>query len=605
MKFEALIQIIAQRKSFDQTGNRLLGYSKVINTTKYSLYRRPKRTHEIIAAFQDIIVMKCSDTVLKIVPNVALSSIAYKIRLTDKSFPGLIKDSKILNCQLIPYLRFIKDDTPIKAVRLCVFTDKGQIYHNYPNRGKDFSGYSKDGDIIKFEESVVWDLPERKYPSKNRDCSETEYYFPYLPNTCYEYHPRPNSDSAYKDLYGNGGFGISSKVQSSGQYVTVPRFYLHSRNINSNPFHFMGGCERDYKMTIIGTYRSNVEYGVRSCLFATDDGGRQWYCKYEFGDSGTYDFQQGHGDRWGRNFGNELSLDFKISHKVTVKQRELLLWQPNKFLWHNCGNAVLTGTNKSIELNFSSPHNLITGNIIAIEGEESLCNDILPLLNNTTSPTSAGNGILFKIEVINDKSVRLYEYVSSPYNNIPCRHIHHINPTKDGWFIGTGEIYPNGWLLFFQKKQSDTYQPCWANQEFNIYFLNHEPKSVQRTMGLLVFDDNNNTTYFASDHDTLERNPVSNKFPFSRSSCGVFRGALDDIDDRNKFECIFELVEPCYFFQKLDSLIVISGQRGEFVVSDLNFSSWSRQRIDNALFYYYGKSRQMHFFNNYILVIKE
>lgn len=77
-------------------------------------------------------------------------------------------------------------------------------------------------------------------------------------------------------------------------------------------------------------------------------------------------------------------------------------------------------------------------------------------------------------------------------------------------------------------------------------------------MGLLVFDDNNNTTYFASDHDTLERNPVSNKFPFSRSSCGVFRGALDDIDDRNKFECIFELVEPCYFFQKLDSLIVIS-----------------------------------------------
>lgn len=64
----------------------------------------------------------------------------------------------------------------------------------------------------------------------------------------------------------------------------------------------------DYIISI-SPYLTTYYKAVRVCFFASSDGGRQWYCKYEFSDAGEYSFQQGHSNAWGTNFGNQIKLD--------------------------------------------------------------------------------------------------------------------------------------------------------------------------------------------------------------------------------------------------------------------------------------------------------
>src|SRR5206468_8957373 len=73
-------------------------------------------------------------------------------------------------------------------------------------------------------------------------------------------------------------------------------------------------------------------------------------------------------------------------------------------------------------------HGLTSGNVIAImdnSGSSATATDWDWMRNDTISTTSGGNGMLFKVEVINSTSFKLHDFVQSAYNNITCRHIHH------------------------------------------------------------------------------------------------------------------------------------------------------------------------------------
>ena len=111
--------------------------------------------------------------------------------------------------------------------------------------------------------------------------------------------------------------------------------------------------------------------------------------------------------------------------------------------------------------------------------------------------------------------------VSSAKPTLPCRHIHHINTLKDGWIIGTGEIYPNGWLLYLQQKKADTYSITDASEELIIRRINTKNDSVQRTMGVILNDSSAGDLIYASDHDTLERNAVNDS-----SLSGISRSSM-------------------------------------------------------------------------------
>ena len=63
--------------------------------------------------------------------------------------------------------------------------------------------------------------------------------------------------------------------------------------------------------------------------------------------------------------------------------------------------------------------------------------------------------------------------------------------------------------------------------------------------------------------------------------------------------------QPCYYFQKLDDMLVFTGQRGELAVcKDPNMRLWHQEHLGSTLMYYYGFFHQFQVFNDYILLRK-
>ena len=185
------------------------GYKEISSHSDYLILKRKKFRKKILATYQKMVVVSNTDLKSKtivIYPNFNCKYIYFKVRFSKKNFPGLLPNSEILQCMFLPYLRYITKNKYEKAVRLVIITNKCQIFHNYPARNYDCDGEPEFLDIKRFEESVVWDLPNKKYPSLTSNKNEWEKYFPFLPKETYEYHPILNTDSNYFDYYGNGGF---------------------------------------------------------------------------------------------------------------------------------------------------------------------------------------------------------------------------------------------------------------------------------------------------------------------------------------------------------------------------------------------------------------
>lgn len=572
------------------------GYPLYKENDYYQIYRHPIKRKKIIAAYDKTIVIERKNCLI-IIPNIVNRFFFIKIKLTEKFFPGLLQNSKIDKVLIIPYIRATANNNFCNSKRIVVITDKGQIFHNFPMKinGKK---NQVESDICLFEESCIWDLPSARYPSKSEDCDSMERYFPGLPDECYEYHPKITEKTPKSFVY-----------YENEKKIVLPRFYVHSRIANSNPFHFIGSGILDHKMTLIGTYRTNTDSGVRTCLFATDDGGENWFCKYEFADFGDYEFRQGNVDNWGLNFGNHIkNFSYDISYQentIKLYKRTIVLDKTDEiFKWNEIGVIKSFLNRENITIEFSNKHNLLNGNIVALK-EISNNKHLNWMINNEFNSLSIGNGMLFKVIVINDYVIELAEFVSQSNHNISCRHVHHINRIKDGWLVGTGEIYPNGWVLFVQLKEADTYSIKNAYSSLKVYRLNTTKNSVQRTMGTIIDGNSNPNLIFASDHDTLDMNTPNSESIFTRNSTGIFAGKLSEIEDRTKFKCIYDAKEPCFYFQKINGKIVFCGQRGEFSLSLDNGKTWIEERLDECFYYYYGFAFDFHIFDNYVIRFKK
>ena len=613
---ELIAKVIGSQTTIRINPKRCLGYSMIIDSSEYSIYERPLKADKIVAAYGYTVVKLRKGNCLTYYPDARVPFLNYQIKLKEDTFPGLYSNSKVAQCLLLPYLRTTKQDTHIRDLRLCVFTDKGQIFHNKPSRNQNVEGECLPNDIVRFEESVVWDIPGRKHPTLNEIPDESECYYPGLPDYCYVYSPKINSDPSFCDVYGNGGFGKSKTICENGEEYVCARFYKHTRTERENPFLFIGTGVRNDKVTLIGTYRSNVNSGVRICLFASSNGGREWFCKYEFSDFGEYAFQQGYSEEWGTNFGNRIALHAKEAFDfkdVKVYKRNLVLptmedgCVKTSFSWELKATVSDIRGDDSTTVYTKEPHELKTGNIIALQSTCNLPKEYDWLKCSELTEQGTINGFQFKVRVIDEVSFEILELTSSYVPTLPCRHIHHINPLKDGWIVGTGEIYPNGWLLYIQQNKADTFSVVSASEQFVMARINTKKESVQRTMGMIVKDTFEKKVIFASDHDTLERMPINNKglHEISRGTTGVYVGHLDNIDDRNQFDCVLEAHEPCYFFQQLGEMMVFAGQRGELAICmDPDFKRWHQEHVGRFIMHYMGQYNNCHCFNDYIILRK-
>ncbi|HEX3030238.1 MAG TPA: hypothetical protein VHT34_13295, partial [Clostridia bacterium] len=516
------------------------------------------------------------------------------------NFPGLISGSTLESILVLPWTRNLSTIQTANKWRMVVITNKGQVYHNYPTRATTGDGVEVAGDILKFDESVIWDLPERRYPSTNAKASGVEAYFPGLPSVCYEYHPAISVDNGY----GNNGFGKSITHGST----TYPRFYFPNRDTKQNSMSFMGGYEPDDKISLIGTYKTNEGTGAacRICIFATDDAGRSWYNKYEFTSDDVVE-----------NYGNAINTSnfataytdglLKISKRTLVIPSATDKEPAIKFRWSTDITVTSISRAGAAIVTTSKAHGLKNGNVIVFKSGSGRDINWDWMKNDTVGTTSGGNGKLFRVKVLSATTFELYEFVHSAFNNIPCRHIHHINRVKDGWVIGSGETYPEGWILYMQMKAADMYNVRRAYDTFPIIRLTSTETSVQRILGANMLDDSDNTMIVAMDDEFIYREPVvmpdGRTETFERNSTGIFRGKLADIDELSRFTPIYETSQVSYFFKKKGGAYIWVGQYGAFAIS-FDGMTWMEEDIGNVAQHFYGESKKYIVIEDFVIIIK-
>jgi len=532
------------------------------------------------AALGKIVVMRNTESQFDIGENGIDSTYATSVTFNITNFPNLLPFSTIEKILLLPWYRNPIQAVPSAGWRCCVITSKGQVYHNFPNRTPEFGlpdGIAQAGDINRWQESVVWDLPKRRLPSK------TSNVFPYtlnpaLPDSCYIPFPAVSQDNMG---YGNGGFGISTTQLVSGQPVQFPRFYLHKRSSNHNPLVYMSGFETSNTIQVIGTYNPNdaANNSSRICVFASSDGGRQWYNKYEFASNMSAAFGNA---LIGTNItGNYKQNDFSFQKRDFVIPTSAVKNPVNIFSYGPQINIQNIQKSTALVINTIGNHGLESGDLIVIKKNQTTSPNFDFLCNDNINTTNGGNGKVWKVEVISSNSFKLYEYIHNPDSNIPVRHIHAVNHMKDGFMITTGEIYPQSWLIHLQLANSDIFSNVQASDNFPFIRLNSSENSVQRTLGAFMLDDADHTIVYASDEASLTGGalhsvPGRTNLSFSRSSTGIFKGKLADIDDFSKFTCIYEAEQTAVHFKEKNGMWIFGGQQAELVISLDKGSTWKK-----------------------------
>lgn len=560
-------------------------YIVEVDNQHFSIYQ-PK--NEVIAAAHNKVVctqLPYNKDVLYLYPDIQMIRLRHKIVFNSDNFPGLIKGSHIQLVLLLPYIPKTANRTP--KWRLVIITDKCQIYHNFPDDIRN-----QKSAMLTFSESMVWDLPGNKYPSMNENCEDFEYYFPLLPESAYEYHPAGNSPRIYH---------VTNK---DGREEDLSRFYFPKRSASNNPFVYLDGYEPDPLMTFIGSYCGNAtpDDSSRIVVFASHDGGANWFAKYEFNDNGRAE-----------NYGNELrphsDKDAFDPEKVnwSLCKRELIPSEKDAMQMKRgtCIKIKRLQFKETIEAVTENDHNLKSGSIITLQSNGAVSNpDALALLNNGFADDDFGNGVFYKVKVIDEKTVWLYECVSKSRTTLPARHIHSINRVKNGFLVATGENYPQSWLMSFRVTDADNWSNNLACNKIPVVRLNSRRDSVQRVVGAILLDNKEKELIYASDCSSMNLDHTEVIEGIPTNQMGIYKGKLADIDDFRNFELLAEVKEPSFFFKELDGNYVYCGQRGEIAIGFDRGRYWQRGRLDAPLVHYMGRTLNFFVIDGKILRIK-
>ena len=528
------------------------------------------------------------------------------IQLNSTNFPGLLSGSNIERVILLPWSRNATNSFGGYNWRMNVITTKGQVYHNFPSRSTTSDGVEQINDYKLFDESCVWELPERWTPVKTNAGNDADLiatgkykYFPALPDESYEMHPAINTDNGY----GNAGFpAVTEKISLASKTIKFSRFYFtdRSRGLQGNPLGFMGGFEPHPKLSLIGTYKSNTPTtgSTRMCVFMTNDGGRNWFARYEFGANGELLSDTDavlNIDKKVFLLRNMIAIGmiksagtslFNVIKRSQYTPTAAVKEPPIKFKYSN-PIAVLsvTGSVTGIVVATDGAHGLAEGDIVLFEKQISApSNEWDWIVNTGHSNSSAGDGVIFKAKVIDATSFRLMECVYNPHNNLNVRHIHSINRCKDGYAIGAGEAYPQGWILWMPVRESDSFMRLYPWDNLQFIRLTSTVQSIQRPLGVILKQDADNTVYIGVDNEYTELGnvamPAGRTDTFKRSSNGVWKGKLTDVDSQAAFECVFQSDEVCYFFKEVRGTMIYIGQQGHVGISSDGGNTWSECHLN-------------------------
>lgn len=603
----------------------LVPFKKIINSNNLDVYVDMDAT--LHACRKGIYARATSSRVT--IYTEGVNGVGESVDLNSSNFPGLIDTSSIIRIFILPFTRNFTNSTPGLQWRLNIVTNKGQVYHNFPARAASSDGTAQGDDYKLFDEGCIWELPERWAPVQTEAgddatliATEKYKYYPALPDSAYTFYPAISTDNGY----GNTGFpAVLEKTNKSGATVKFARFHQPVRTGSDFvSLDYMGGLLVDEKLSVIGTYRSNTSNnGCRICVFYTNDGGRNWFARYEFGTAGqiinSSDVQvkapvTNHTPQ-------DLYVDlaaagvdlFQIVKRSQYAPSAAVKEPVNMFKYASpvLVNSITAASSK-ITVVTAAAHGLVSGDVIIFEKQSGGASNTWDwMVNSGHTGNSAGDGMIFKVVVINSTSLTLKQVIHNPHNNLACRHIHSLNKSPHGVIIGCGEIYPEGWILLHNYVESDNYARLLPWDTFEFIRLNSTNTSAERPLGFLLKHDG--TYIIGMDNESTNVGNITlpegrNDTAIKKSSAGVYKAPISKIDNLGEAECILETSEVAYFFQEIAGVLVFVGQRGHLAISYDSGKNWFQWKLEvpgSALSRYSGlMSDRIFMIQNHIFHLK-
>lgn len=581
--------------------------NKITDTSDLRLYqyKRSENDRKVLGAvLRDISVFFKSNAVF--ISTNGVDGETTEVELNSTNFPNLIENSTIKEVMLLPFTRRTSSTGTLtyrgKEWRLCVFTSNGQIYHNFPARANGYDGAEQEGDEYRFDESVIWDLPNRITPVKTNTGDDATLiatgkyrYIPCYQESFYEFHPALNQNNGYGNTEGFGAVREFTDYFSNETQRCARFFFPERENEEMNPFVWLSGNVVNDQLAMIGTYQSASGSG-RRCVFASSDGGREWFVRYEFGAKGSTkrmvnDALSTAGPSnafstdvtaWGTNsVGSGVYNVIKRFQYIPSTDNKN---PDHKFIYEEpIAVAGIESTSSAITVETASAHGLTNGDVVLFTKQDSTFNSWDWIISIGYTQDEAGDGNIWKAQVVDSTHFILRMEIHNPNNELYCGHIHTLNFCKDGVIIGSGEEYPSGWVLYMLIRHSDSFSNMFAGNLYPVYRLTNTEKSVQRILGMELYHDGS----WICGMDTSNLDAASITLPngaiMKRNSTGIYTGSINDIDDFANCTCVFETRDPAYFFKNIFGNLIFVGQRGSFAISKDKGETWKEYKLPNNL----------------------
>lgn len=477
----------------------------------------------------------------------------HKVTMSKALCPDWADDEKISFVSLLPYDPYNDGFATLNGrgvASICVFTTKGRILHNNPERYDDETDYKSN--IMLFDESLVVENANslKWLPSTDKNAVAPYRYFPVL--TDYDYN---QFDNRFKN------WGRTDTINTELEYPSNTLY--HQKNKNVAQWHRLnfGNMAKDDKVCVFANYNGNGnEIGQEPVMIATNNGGRRWDVLPKFACVEHYkNMYSGDVDmsKIGTYTANSLMLCRCAFNVPTAEQKEPATAfvvpeeQQSSIVSMIVSDGVTTiVTADDLTFDDAESPRVFLKNVSAGDEWDCVCNP---------SPLSENNGVFFRAIRTGEKTYTLKADLGDAYQSDRiCRHFHNIARTSNGFMICTGESYSTdkfqgGFLYFLAQNQRDGFASVATKHgamidPASITRLTSSKDGVVRASGAFMFCDEADPTilYVSDEPNYLGFTGRKAVLPEGRTKeldivpIGIFAGKLSQIDEQSKFKCLLD-----------------------------------------------------------------
>ena len=525
----------------------------------------------------------------------------YGIALT--ALPSWIAGDSIDTMGFIPYKqggpgadRYSRET----AMRLCFWTRKGNIYHNYAATNAADTAVAG---MVDFDLSAIYEpihqistyspISSIRIPSQNASLTTEQQklyrYDPGLPAWNYTQHSAAIGGMKADGITAYGSGGLPATLDRDDvRFVRL----VHPMPAGTNPQnaafpyqmsgHLCSPFAVHPKCTIYTPY--NGLNASKNVILGTIDGGRIWVVMHEIGgDTST----AGHGNSYDLSgFGAYTSGHLSVVRRIYNNPTNAVKEPASAFTYQAPITIIGVSTaGGKLVMTAATAHGFADTNLICFKDNSSGASPYAFLANTITAgqsaavdSNSAGDGRFYRVKKVSSTQFEVLQCYSGVDEKIACHHIHAANACHDGAIISCGETWPYGWFFFEPIVDTDDFETFDLFRHRinypNVMRLNSGTTSLQRAVGVLWLDDADQTLIFASDEPTLNRGQVTipgrtTLIP-SRNSAGIYRTKLADVDDLSKMVGICDMAEASLGIINAQGVTVVLGMsRYLYVTADM------------------------------------